>query len=84
MATVKHAIGEHDVVALRQPVDKDEVLTRGPDEDRGIGKWPAGTEGTVVSDYGDHKLIEISDAQGVALDFLTVPVDDLDLVIKYS
>jgi len=84
MATVKHAIGEHDVVALRQPVDKDEVLTRSPDEDRGIGKWPTGTEGTVVSDYGDHKLIEISDAQGVALDFLTVPVDDLDLVIKYS
>jgi hypothetical protein len=71
-------------VALRRPVDKDEVLTRAPSEDRGIGKWPAGTEGTVVSDFGDHKMIEISDDRGVALDFLTVPVEDLELVIKYS
>jgi hypothetical protein len=84
MATVKHAIGEHDVVALRRPVDKDEVLTRDPGEDRGIGQWPAGTEGTVVGDYGDHKLVEISNDRGEALDFLTVSVDDLELVIKYS
>ncbi len=84
MATVKQAIGEHDVVALRRPVDKDEVLTRNPSEDRGFGQWPAGTEGTVVSDYGDHKMVEISGGRGEALDFLTVPVEQLELVIKYS
>ena len=84
MATVKQAIGEHDVVALRRPFDKDEVLTRDPGEDRGIGQWPAGTEGTVVSDYGEAKLIEISNDSGEALDFVTVPVDDLEFVIKYS
>jgi hypothetical protein len=32
MATIKHAIEEHDVVALRAP----------------IGPWPAGTTGSVV------------------------------------
>ncbi len=68
MATVKHAIGEHDVVEFR-----DEV-----------GKWAAGTKGTVVSDYGDVKLVEISDAQGVMLDLIQVPETGLRLVTKYS
>jgi Domain of unknown function (DUF4926) len=84
MTTAKHTIGEHDIVALHRPVDKDEVLTRDPGEDRGIGQWPAGTEGTVVSDYGKDKLIEISNDLGVALDFLTVPVQQLRLVTKHS
>jgi hypothetical protein len=84
MTTVKHIIGEHDVVALMVPVDKDEVLTQDDKTKRGIGQWPAGTEGTVVSDYGDHKLVEISDDMGVALDFLTVAVKQLKLIIKYS
>jgi len=36
MATiVKHAIGEHDVVAFTEPIDKDEST----------GIWPAGTKG---------------------------------------
>ena len=50
----------------------------------GAGKWPAGTEGTVVSDYGDHKEVEISDDRGVALDYVIVPVEQLQLVTKYS
>jgi len=75
MAThVKQTIGEIDVAAFTEAIDKVE----------GTGKWPAGTEGTVVSDFGDHKMIEISDDQGVALDFVTVPVEQLELVIKYS
>jgi hypothetical protein len=49
MSIVK--IDEIDVVAFTEAIDKDETLTRAPDEDRGIGQWPAGTEGTVVSDY---------------------------------
>lgn len=90
MATVKQAnvengvVAENDVVALTQAVDKDEVLTQPAGKDRGVGKWPAGTIGTVVSDYGDHKLVEISDDLGVALDFVTVPVGQLKLVTKYS
>jgi hypothetical protein len=74
MATAKQAIGEVDVVAFEQAVDKVD----------GAGKWPAGTEGTVVSDYGDHKEVEISDDRGVALDYVIVPVEQLQLVTKYS
>lgn len=58
-----NAIAEHAVVKLRKTV-------------RG---WPAGTVGTVVSDYGDTVLVEISDDAGAAQDFLQVPVAELDL-----
>ncbi len=68
MIAVKRAIGEIDVVELLGSVDK----------------WPAGTEGTVVSDHGDIKLVEISDDRGVMLDLISVPEPRLKLVIKYS
>ncbi|MGH2904528.1 MAG: hypothetical protein ACRDK7_13230 [Solirubrobacteraceae bacterium] len=86
MATiVKQAILENDVVALTQAVDKNERLTQPPGPDRGVGKWPAGTTGTVVSDLGDlHKMVEISDDEGVALDFITVPVEQLEPISKHS
>jgi hypothetical protein len=77
MATVKHTpvkrtIEEIDVVAFLDAVDKDE----------GTGKWPADTEGTVVIDFGDHKMVEISNDRGEALDFPVVPVDRLKLLTK--
>lgn len=68
MATVKHAIGEHDFT---------ELLT-------GVGKWPAGTRGTVVSDYGDVKQVEISDDRGQMLDLIQVPEPRLKLISKHS
>ncbi len=68
MASVKYAIGEHDVVELLD----------------GVGKWPVGTAGTVVSDHGDSKLIEISDDRGVMLDLIEVAEDRLRLITKYS
>lgn len=68
MATVKHAIGEIDVVELLDTV----------------GKWPAGTSGTVVDEHGEHKLIEISDDQGVTLDLISVAEPRLKLVAKHS
>jgi DNA polymerase/3'-5' exonuclease PolX len=71
---VKQTIGEIDVVAFTEAIDKDE----------GTGKWPAGTRGTVVIDLGDHKMVEISDNHGVALDFPVVPVEQLQLVEKHS
>jgi hypothetical protein len=40
--------------------------------------------GAVVSNYGDVKLVEISDARGVALDFIQVPETGLRLMIKHS
>lgn len=64
MATVKHLIAEHDYVSFREPGDK----------------WPAGTRGTVVSDYGNVKLVEISDDRGVALDYVQVPTEKLEFV----
>ncbi|HYI99293.1 MAG TPA: hypothetical protein VEX36_06405 [Thermoleophilaceae bacterium] len=62
MATVRHDIAEHDVVALSDP----------------IGPWPVGTRGTVVSDYGQTKLIEISDHNGTTLDLVQAPLAKLD------
>src|ERR1700735_578305 len=66
MSTVKHAIEEHHLVALRMP----------------IGAWPAGTTGTVVSLYEDAALVEVAedDPPGSALDnLLTVPFEQLEL-----
>ncbi len=68
MATVKHAIGEIDVVELRDSVDG----------------WPAGTTGTVVHDLGEWKQIEISDNRGVTLDLVSVAEPQLKLVAKHS
>lgn len=68
MSTVKHAIGEHDLV---------ELLSK-------VGKWQAGVQGTVVSDYGDVKLVEVSDELGVALDFFQVPESGLKLLAKHG
>jgi hypothetical protein len=68
MATVKHAIGEHDVIELLDHVDG----------------WPAGKIGAVVSDYGAVKLVEIADERGVALDFVQVPEAGLRLVAKHG
>jgi hypothetical protein len=63
MATVKHAIAEHDVVVLREPV----------------GTWPAGTTGAVVSAYDDTMLVEITGPGGRTLDTIQVPAERLDL-----
>ncbi len=74
MTTVKQAIGEIDVVAFTAEIEKDD----------GTGTWAAGTEGTVVSDYGDHKMVEIVGDSGETLDLVTVPVEHLELVEKHS
>jgi hypothetical protein len=49
----------------------------------GTGKWPAGTRGTVVSDYGDHKMIDISNDLGETLDLPVVAEDKLTLIAKH-
>lgn len=74
MTAVQQTIGEVDVVAFVQPIDK--VL--------GTGQWPTGTVGAVVSDYGDHKEVEIANDRGVALDFVIVPVEQLKLISKHG
>jgi hypothetical protein len=74
MATVKQAIGEIDVVAFVDAVDKEE----------GTGKWPTGTTGTVVHDFGDFKMVEISNERGEALDFPVVAVEKLKLIAQYG
>jgi Domain of unknown function (DUF4926) len=74
MATVKQAIGEIDVVAFTEPIAKLEST----------GTWPAGTEGTVVMDYGKAKMVEIVGEHGETLDLVTVPVEQLKLITKHS
>lgn len=74
MPLVKQAIHENDYVELTQPVDKLE----------GTGQWPAGTRGTVVAEHDQHKMIEISNDCGVALDVISQTEDQLKLVSKHS
>jgi hypothetical protein len=67
MATVKQATRENDVVELLYPA----------------GKWRAGTSGTVVSEHGEHRLVEISDDQGQMLDLVSQTEPQLKLIAKY-
>jgi hypothetical protein len=60
---VAHPISEHDVVLFREAVQG----------------WPAGMVGTVVSDYGDVVLVEVSSKTGTATGFVQVPVAKLEL-----
>jgi hypothetical protein len=60
---VAHAISEHAVVRFREAVHG----------------WPGGTVGTVVSDYGEVVLVEVANKTGKALDFVQVPVAQLEL-----
>jgi hypothetical protein len=71
---IKHAIGEHDVVAFTETIAKAESA----------GTWPVGTKGAVISDYGDHKMIDVANEQGETLDMPTVPVEKLKLITKHS
>ena len=68
MATVKHAIGEHDFVELLDAV----------------GSWLAETRGTVVDEHGEWKQIEISDDRGQMLDLISVAEPRLKLISKHS
>jgi hypothetical protein len=43
MSTAQNLIGEHDEVVLLRPV----------------GRWPAGTRGTVLSNHPDYKIVEM-------------------------
>ena len=70
MATVRHDIAEHDVVALRAQV----------------GDWPAGTKGTAVSIYDDAVMVELSGMpMDEPLDNLVVfPADQLEVTWRVA
>ena len=74
MAAVKQKIGEIDYVEFKEEIDKVEST----------GKWPAGTRGTVVDDYGDHKMVEILNNLGLTLDLLVVAEAKLKLIRHYQ
>lgn len=38
-----------------------------------VGRWPAGTSGTVISANETTALVEVSDDRGHGLDFVSVP-----------
>lgn len=67
MDQTKVKITEHDHVVLTQP----------------IGRWPAGTDGAVVGDYGVDKLIEIVGDRGEDLDIFVVSEEKLRLITQY-
>jgi hypothetical protein len=74
MATVKQMIRENDAVELLEVVDAIDA----------DGSWPAGTVGTVVSERGEWKLVEIADERGVTLDYVSVAEPRLKLHSKSS
>jgi hypothetical protein len=67
MAIAPAKITENDVVELR----------------RDIGRWPAGTQGTALSDHGASKLVEVSDDEGQMLDLFEVAEKDLKLISQH-
>lgn len=62
MPAVNHAVSEHDVVVLRERE----------------GTWPAETTGTVISDYGDTKLVEVNGPAGKTIDTIQIATARLD------
>lgn len=64
---VKQEIEEIDVVQLTEP----------------IGHWPVGAKGTVVIDFGEDKMLEMSGAIEDPLDLPVVHRDKLKLIAKY-
>lgn len=76
MATVKQMIRENDAVELLDAVEKIDAA----------GSWPAGTVGTVVSERGDIKLVEIAADRppGQTLGLISVDEARLKLVAKYT
>ena len=67
MATVKQSIGEVDVVSFAEAVNG----------------WPAGTRGAVVHDFGEMKMVEVSNESGETLDLPVVSVEKLRLESKH-
>jgi hypothetical protein len=50
---------------------------------RSLRQWPAGTVGTVLSEHGTSKLVEIADDRGQELDMFPVDEEDLELLAKH-
>jgi hypothetical protein len=76
MTTVKQTIRENDAVKLLEAVDA-------VDAD---GTWQPGTIGTVVSERGEWKLVEIAEDRppGQTLDLISVNETQLELLAKYT
>jgi hypothetical protein len=49
-----------------------------------VGHWPAGSEGTVVMDFGENKMLEMAGEHEDPLDLPVVPASKLKLVAKYG
>jgi hypothetical protein len=64
MASVKHAISEHDTVVLSEPV----------------GAWATGTCGAAISVHTDDVLVEIVGPAGETLDMISVPAERLHII----
>jgi hypothetical protein len=67
MSVTRTDIGEHDVVALRNPVEG----------------FPAGTEGAVISMFPTHRWVEVEDeSDDWGCRTISVPTEQLELVWK--
>jgi hypothetical protein len=47
---------------------------------RDVGRWSAGSIGTIVEAYSGEALVEFSDDDGRTLDLVVVPYDDLAIL----
>jgi len=67
MTSANQEIKEIDVVSFKEAIED----------------WPAGTTGTVVADFGNDKMVEISDDDGQELELFGVAEEDLELVQSF-
>ena len=67
-------------MALSQEIKEIDVV----ELTRSVGHWPAGARGTVVIDFGDEKMLEMTGERDDPLDLPIVPAANLRLIGKYS
>ena len=72
-------VAEEDLELVRQEIEEHDVVQL----TASVGHWPAGAEGTVISDYGKEKMLEMAGEHDDPLDLPVVHRDKLKLVAKY-
>lgn len=72
-------IAEEDLELVRQEIEEIDVVQL----TASVGRWPAGAEGTVVSDFGEMKMLELGGEYEDPPDLPIVHRDKLKLIAKY-
>jgi len=69
--------GSYEKSANGTPSERPDLLLKGAVLRRPSGRWPSGTEGTIVEAFEDGAIVEIADDDGCTLAMLPLPYDAL-------